>query len=123
MTTIDRRAFLSMVACAGALASTAGITSAAAKAQIQAVAFDAFTTFDPRSVAAVAERLFPGKGTELAATWRTRLFEYQWLYALSGHYTDFWTATEGSLVFAANLLKLDLIGAYQLQQYKLTIIA
>jgi 2-haloacid dehalogenase len=56
----------------------------------------------------LAERLFPGRGAELSNAWRTRQFEYQWLRALSGRYADFRQATEGALVFAANLLKLDL---------------
>jgi 2-haloacid dehalogenase len=110
MTGIDRRAFLNVLAGAGAVAvaGSARTVSGAPKSQIQAVAFDAFTTFDPRSLAAVAEQLFPGRGGELATTWRTRQFEYQWLHALSGHYADFWAATEGALVFAASLLKLEL---------------
>jgi 2-haloacid dehalogenase len=81
---------------------------AAVSSKIKAVAFDAFTTFDLRPVFALAEKLFPGKGVELSAAWRIRQFEYQWLRALSGRYADFWQATEEALVFAANLLKLDL---------------
>jgi 2-haloacid dehalogenase len=56
----------------------------------------------------LAEKLFPGKGVELSNAWRIRQFEYQWLRALSGRYADFWQSTEEALVFAANLLKLDL---------------
>src|SRR5262249_16792088 len=56
----------------------------------------------------LAETLFPGKGAELSNAWRTRQFEYQWLRALSGHYTDFWHTTEDGLVFAAKLLQLEL---------------
>jgi 2-haloacid dehalogenase len=80
----------------------------AAGTRIQAIAFDGFVIFDPRPVFGLAERLFPGRGAELSNAWRTRQFEYQWLRALSGQYADFWQATEGALVFAANLLKLDL---------------
>lgn len=44
--------------------------------RIKAIAFDAFPIFDPRPVSVLAERLFPGKGTELSNQWRTRQFEY-----------------------------------------------
>ena len=76
--------------------------------RFKAVAFDAFPIFDPRSVASLAEALFPGHGEALSNTWRTRQFEYQWLRALSGHYVDFWQATDDSLVYAAKSLKLNL---------------
>jgi 2-haloacid dehalogenase len=107
MGTFARRAFLSAgVALAAAAATRAG----AATTPIRAVAFDAFTTFDPRSVTAVAEGLYPGAGERLAAAWRTRQFEYQWLHALSGRYADFWSASEGALEFAAASLGLELTG-------------
>jgi len=107
---INRRAFLNLVAGATAtsvLGSTLG-ARAATKKKINAIAFDAFTTFDPRPVFALADQLFPGRGAELSNAWRVRQFEYQWLRALSGRYADFRQATEEALVFAANLLKLDL---------------
>ena len=106
---LDRREFLSL-AIGAVTANLAGqqSASAAARQSIKAIALDAFTTFDARSVFAVAEQLFPGRGAELGSIWRTRQFEYQWLRAASGHYADFWQATEGGLVFAAKLLKLDL---------------
>ena len=78
------------------------------RARFKAVAFDAFPIFDPRPVFALAEALFPGKGTELSNAWRTRQFEYQWLRALSGHYADFWQTTQEALQFAAELLQLEL---------------
>ena len=75
---------------------------------MQAVAFDAFPIFDPRPVSALAEELFPGKGTELNQAWRTRQFEYTWLRTVAGRYEDFWRVTEDALVFAAKSLKLEL---------------
>ncbi len=80
---------------------------AARGATIQAVAFDAFAIFDPRPIAALAERFFPGRGRELVEAWRTRQFEYQWLRALSGRYADFQKSTADALDFAADLLGLD----------------
>jgi 2-haloacid dehalogenase len=107
--TWNRREFLQ----AAAVGLSTGLLDHAPAAQtadwtIRAVAFDGFVIFDPRPVFALAERLFPGKGAELSSAWRTRQFEYQWLCALSRRYVDFEQATEGALVYAANLLKLDL---------------
>lgn len=107
---LNRREFLYLAvagAAAGVLAS-ARAGRAAEGRKIKAVAFDAFPVFDPRPVFALAEQLFPGKGVELSNAWRTRQFEYQWLRALSQQYADFRQATDDSLVFAADLLKLDL---------------
>ena len=107
---IDRRNFLKLALasiCTSSLSASAE-TQGIAKPPFPAVVFDAFPIFDPRPIFALAEQLFPGKGKELSNAWRTRQFEYQWLSALSEHYTDFWAATENSLVFASQLLQLDL---------------
>lgn len=76
--------------------------------QIKAVAFDAFTVFDARSVDRVADELFPGQGAQLANLWRTRQFEYSWLHAITGRFTDFWSITHDALRFATAALKLEL---------------
>lgn len=105
-----RRQFLKL-AGSGVLAGAAMPSSAAppsALLKIQAIAFDAFPIFDPRPVSALAEQLFPGKGAELSNAWRTRQFEYQWLRNISRRYADFWRTTEDALVFAAQLLRLEL---------------
>jgi 2-haloacid dehalogenase len=107
---LNRREFLNLAAAgvATGLLATTTSTHAATESKIKAIAFDAFPIFDPRPVFALAEQLFPGKGAELSNAWRTRQFEYQWLRVLSRQYVDFWQTTEDSLVFAAELLKLDL---------------
>src|SRR5262249_24123899 len=64
--------------------------------------------FDPRSIFALVEQLFPGKGTELSNEWRTRQFEYTWLRVANGHYVDFWQVTEDALQFAARKLNLQI---------------
>jgi len=69
---------------------------------------DAFTTLDPRPIAARAEEVFPGKGTLLADLWRTRQFEYTWLRTISRTYADFRQITEESLTYAARAMALDL---------------
>lgn len=74
----------------------------------KAIAFDAFPIFDPRPVLTLTTDLFPGKGGELSALWRTRQFEYTWLRTLTGRYVDFPTVTRDALVFAAKSLKLEL---------------
>src|SRR6478735_5316106 len=58
--------------------------------KIKAIGFDAFTIFNPLSVDAAIDEIFPGKGGQLAAAWRTRIFEYCWLRTLNQTYVDFW---------------------------------
>lgn len=96
-----RREFIRLVAGAAAVAAPA-VAAARGATVIEAVVFDLFTIVDPSPVFALAERLFPGKGAQLSATWRARQFEYTWLRALTGTYADFWTVTGDALVYAAN---------------------
>jgi 2-haloacid dehalogenase len=105
-----RREFLNLIAgsvATGLMASTP-LALAATTPSIKAIAFDAFPIFDPRPIFAHAEALFPDKGADLSNAWRTRQFEYTWLRTVSQRYADFWQVTEDALVFAANMLKLDL---------------
>ena len=76
--------------------------------KIKVIAFDAFVVFDPRPLSALAEKLFPDKGADLLAAWRTRQFEYTWLRTISGTYEDFWKVTGDALVYAAKAQKLGL---------------
>ena len=100
-----RRRFLEIV-----VASTISVGASAAEASIEkkAIAFDGFVIFDPKSVAVLAENLFPGKGPDLMNAWGLRQFEYSWLRNSMGRYADFWTITSQALHFAARLTKLDL---------------
>jgi len=106
---LTRRQFLdrTLAVAAGAVIAAAP-KSAAAASPFKAVAFDAFPIFDPRSIDSVAESVFPGKGAALAAAWRSRQFEYQWLRALSGNYADFWKTTDDALTFACESVHVDL---------------
>lgn len=110
---MNRRAFLRSTSVGIAAGLWARLVPArgTSGSRIRALAFDAFPIFDPRSVFALAEKLFPGHGAALSDAWRTRQFEYQWLRALSSRYADFGRATEDGLQFAAELLKLDLTPA------------
>jgi 2-haloacid dehalogenase len=114
---IDRRDFFTIAAGTAATGFLRAPLAAwrGGRQQFQAIACDAFVIFDPRPVAALAERLFPGKGAELLQHWRARQFEYQWLRALAGHYTDFAQATADALVFAANELQLTLPRAARME--------
>jgi len=118
---MNRRTLLS-TAAVGAMARVLApaASHAARDPTIRAIAFDAFAIFDPRPIATLAERLFPGRGNELADAWRVRQFEYQWLRVAMDRYADFWHVTEQALGFAAALLNVtvtddarrQLMGAY-----------
>ena len=108
-----------MLKAAGAAAAASVVRPAASFAverpRLKAMAFDGFAIFDTRSVAALAEDLFPGNGPSLMVAWRTRQFEYTWLRIMAGRYSDFKDVTEDSLVFASALMKLDLTTEKQRQ--------
>ena len=109
----DRRDFLRLTAAA-AVAGALGATPARPDPgperarRIRAVAFDGLAVFDVRPISALAEHLFPGRGTELINAWRTRQFEYTWLRTVMNRYADFLQVTEEALVFAAKALKVEL---------------
>ena len=76
---------------------------------IQAVVFDAYgTLFDVYSIAALAEKYFPGKGSVLAEQLRAKQIEYSQLRTLCSTYKPFWEVTQDALVFVCRRLKLDL---------------
>lgn len=94
-----------------AAAVTAGATASARGQEgprFKAVAFDFLVLFDANSVVAAAEQAFPGNGRDLARQWRTRQFEYTWLRSLTGTYVDFFAVTEDALVYATNVMRLEL---------------
>src|SRR5712691_13134172 len=104
---LNRREFLNLGAgsVVTGLLVTTPLAHAVTKPTIKAIAFDAFTTFDPRPIFALAEKLFPNNGAALGNAWRTRQFEYTWLRSVAQRYADFWKVTEDALVFAANMLQ------------------
>ena len=107
---LSRRSLLTMAVAGAATGLPATLRSArgAGRHAPKAVAFDAFTTFDTRSIDALTEQLFPGSGGELVKAWRTHQFEYTWLRTLIRSYVDFWQVTEQALVMAAKLVKVTL---------------
>jgi 2-haloacid dehalogenase len=82
--------------------------SPSASKTIKAVAFDAFTIFNPFSVDDVIEERFHMKGQQLATAWRTRIFEYCWLRTLNQTYVDFWQVLNDSLTFAFKAATIEL---------------
>jgi 2-haloacid dehalogenase len=118
--TLNRRDFVSLVGAGAAAAAFAAqqVRAAVPHARIKAIAFDGLAVFDVRPVAALAERIFPGRGDEMSALWRTRQFEYTWLRTVGRQYADFWQVTEEALVFSCKSLKLELTkpGRDQLMQ-------
>ena len=59
------------------------IANSAGTFRVDALVFDAYgTLFDVHTVAAVAERFFPGRGDALARSWRRKQLEYTWLQSL-----------------------------------------
>jgi 2-haloacid dehalogenase len=76
--------------------------------RFKAVAFDYFVIFDANSVVPEVEKVFPGKGAEFARIWRTKQFEYCYLRTITGRFADFAAVTEDALVYAAEVMHLDL---------------
>jgi 2-haloacid dehalogenase len=108
-TALNRRNFVSLLAGGAAAALyTEAATAGLVGAKIKGIAFDGLTVFDLRPIAALADRIFPGRGEELGTLWRTRQFEYTWLRTMGQQYVDFWEVTEEALVFSCRSLKLQL---------------
>src|SRR5215831_13624791 len=108
----DRRAFMKAAVATASLAASALAATPVAAGQfkgIKALAFDAYgTLFDVFSVTTLCEQLFPGKGNQLAQTWRVKQLQYSLLRTTMGRHRDFWGLTEDGLVWASKNLKLDL---------------
>jgi 2-haloacid dehalogenase len=110
---LNRRSFMSLVAAGAVTAklSAEPIIARMSEPKIKAIAIDGLAVFDVRPVAVLAERVFPGRGEEMSALWRTRQFEYTWLRTVGHQYADFWQVTEEALVFSCKSLSLDLTKA------------
>lgn len=76
---------------------------------MKALVFDAYgTLFDVLSVTSLCELLFPGSGTALAVTWRSKQLQYSLLRSMMERYADFWRITQDALVYSTKVLALDL---------------
>jgi len=99
----------SRVVAAASVARDPKVVTNATGSRVRAVAFDSYgTLFDVDSLAALAEKLYSGKGKELSQLWRRKQIEYSWLRTLLRRYRNFAQVTEDGLVFATNKLKLEL---------------
>jgi 2-haloacid dehalogenase len=77
----------------------------------RAVLFDAYgTLFDVYSIAAAAERSFPGHGDRVAVLWRDKQIEYTRLSSMSGQPRSFRDCTLAGLRYAARRFDLALDG-------------
>jgi 2-haloacid dehalogenase len=81
--------------------------------KVDALVFDAYgTLFDVQSVAATADRLWPGHGDALARLWRSKQLEYTWLQSLMlsavQRRDDFAALTAHALDYALEALGLTL---------------
>lgn len=99
---------MNLVGAGAAALSAESAIAMVSGSRIRAIAFDGLAVFDMRPVAALAERIFPGRGEEMNALWRTRQFEYTWLRTVGRQYADFWKVTEEALAFACRSLKIEL---------------
>jgi 2-haloacid dehalogenase len=118
---MQRSEFLGLLWGAGVVASCgAGVSGAGAAAPperagprrpIQAICFDLFTLFDPRSVVQVAQAVVHERAAELCEAWRARQFQYSWLRASGGQYRDFRAVTLEALIYAERAQQLTLSAA------------
>jgi 2-haloacid dehalogenase len=98
-----------LLVAVAALAVTAAAQAAPpAKPRFKAVAFDYFVLFDPSSVVPEVEKIFPGKGLELAKAWRSKQFEYGFLRSITHRHRDFLAVTGDALDYTAEAMHLDL---------------
>lgn len=101
---MHRRQFVSLALGTASLALAQPLLAGPARApRFKALAFDGFPLLDPRPVYGLVEDLFPGRGAEISAAWRTRQFEYTWLRASGAQYADFWQVTWDALAYATRV--------------------
>ena len=111
--TIDRRRFLG-VAAAGVLGCASVREARCApepEGRLEAVAFDGLVVFDPRPVFGRAREVVGERAPEFVASWRQRLFEYQWLRGLGERYADFLACSDAAVRYAGRALEVELSDA------------
>ena len=106
--TVSRRHALGLLAASAAALPRAVGAAPPETVAVDAIAFDGFPIFDPRSVIAVAKSLFADRGEALAQAWSTKLFGYTWLHTAAGQYATFDTVADQSLRYAADVMRLSL---------------
>lgn len=102
----SRRGAIGAIAVGAALLP--GAVHALARGRVDAIAFDGFPVFDPRSVVQKVVALVPDRGRDLAQAWSTKLFGNSWLYVAAGQYATFDEVADNALRYAAESLGLAL---------------
>ncbi len=77
----------------------------------KAVAFDYFVIFNPNSVVAEVDKVFPGKGMDITKAWRSKLFEYGFLRSITNQHRDFFKVAGDALDYTLEAMKLTVTPA------------
>lgn len=103
---IDRRSLCAIALAGGLLSDAPAVASAAPP--IKALAFDAFTIFDPGSVTAAVVSAFGAHGREIARGWTSKIFELSWLETAAGRYSGFSALADAALAYSARTSGMEL---------------
>lgn len=106
---LSRRSALQLASAA--LVPALSSPAEAGSGSIRALAFDGFTIFDVRAVAAAVVFRFPEKGAALATAWMNKLFALSWLETSAGRYSGFEAVADAALAFSAASLHLSVTEA------------
>lgn len=106
--TVSRRHVVGALAVGAMISPAMGRAAATVRRPVDAIAFDGFPIFDPRSVGAMVKSLVPDRGEALAQAWSNKLFGYTWLYTSADRYAAFDVVADEALRFSADALALTL---------------
>jgi 2-haloacid dehalogenase len=104
--TIDRRSLCAIFLAGGLLSDAPAGANAAPP--IRALAFDAFTIFDPGSVTAAVVSAFGAHGREIARAWTSKIFELSWLETAAGRYSGLSALADAALAYSARTSGMEL---------------
>ncbi|BCQ56989.1 haloacid dehalogenase type II [Burkholderia gladioli] len=102
-----RRSFLTAAAVGAAVTAMSPLSRASEPSTIKAVAFDVFTIFDTSTLDGVIEVNFPGRGREIGALWKDKLFNYFFLRTIEKRYADCNAVAAESLRYVLSTKGLD----------------
>ncbi|EGD58086.1 haloacid dehalogenase, type II [Novosphingobium nitrogenifigens DSM 19370] len=107
---LDRRNALRL-ALSAALVAPQSALAVDAPRKLRALAFDGFTVFDVRAVAAAVIAMVPEQGAALASAWTNKLFALSWLETSAGRYSGFAPLADAALAFTAQTMHVTLTPA------------
>ncbi|HEV8284455.1 MAG TPA: haloacid dehalogenase type II [Chitinophagaceae bacterium] len=107
---ISRKTFIhtTALATAGVMISSPVYASNTINTKVRAVAFDAFSIFDPRPIFKAVNELVPDFGKQLVDLWQSKQFTYQWLRLSGNRYKNFGDISKDALDFALKQYGLSL---------------